>query len=422
MILGVRFTNVKKNIALIMKIQPHDRLTYEKGGILKKVDGKINRLSIDFKNFFLLKRHSRHVKRLIISSFSIFLHDIKNPLTLEHLNKTYEMTVKFTEIAIEKIGTNSQLYDIQNHLFNLLNNYKKSTFMQMKTLRQVKKAVDLSLKNPLDSLSDALLYSGQDHAVKTKLGASGSYLIKGSRRYVAGVFKPFDEEIGAPNNPFKKSYRGSLASRLFFYNIHPGSGIFREVAAYRVSQLLDLNIVPPTCFARFKSKSFYQKSEGFFFKESKMKEGSFQEFYAGYLHLWEMPRTIIESITQDQMQRVLILDIIIGNMDRNYGNLLTDGKSTIAIDHALSFATVHQVVGLQDIKDAPQYQTPIQPWLANKVLNISLPKLKSILKNECFIEEKAIACMLIRLKILQECIKNKKNATDILKLINSRDK
>jgi hypothetical protein len=194
------------------------------------------------------------------------------------------------------------------------------------------------------------------------------------------------------------------------------------VAAYRVSQLLDLNIVPPTCFARFKSKSFYQKSEGFFFKESKMKEGSFQEFYAGYLHLWEMPRTIIESITQDQMQRVLILDIIIGNMDRNYGNLLTDGKSTIAIDHALSFATVHQVVGLQDIKDAPQYQTPIQPWLANKVLNISLPKLKSILKNECFIEEKAIACMLIRLKILQECIKNKKNATDILKLINSRDK
>lgn len=106
----------------------------------------------------------------------------------------------------------------------------------------------------------------------TENGTSGTYLLKNMARVnivyfplvkliinlnYKAIFKPFDEEPYADNNP--KGYPGKLGSPGFRAGIRSGESASREVAAY----LLDrkgFHNVPETIFAEIRHH-YFSKSE-----------------------------------------------------------------------------------------------------------------------------------------------------------------
>lgn len=89
-------------------------------------------------------------------------------------------------------------------------------------------------------------------------GTSGMYKLRDVNKDTVAIFKPFDEEAFAPNNP--KNYVASFGSPSFRAGVLSGEASIREVAAF----LIDKNNafeVPPTTFVEIAHKSFTNKSQ-----------------------------------------------------------------------------------------------------------------------------------------------------------------
>lgn len=98
-----------------------------------------------------------------------------------------------------------------------------------------------------------------------------------------------------------------------------------EVAAYKLNQLLGGNEVPETIFASYKDKA-----------------GTSQSFVEGATLGVEATAKDILDVDPLSIDRIVALDIIIGNNDRHPGNfLLKDGK-VVAIDHGHASWAVHK--------------------------------------------------------------------------------
>jgi len=130
------------------------------------------------------------------------------------------------------------------------------------------------------------------------------------------VYKPTDEEPGAPNNPKKQSK--------FVPMLPWGGGAFREVAAYKIGGALAG--VPETYFVDCET------SEGV------VKSGSVQKFVVNDGDCSEFGAN---KFSVDSVHRLGIFDIMILNMDRNDENLLvqkSDGDwKLVPIDHTYCF-------------------------------------------------------------------------------------
>lgn len=121
----------------------------------------------------------------------------------------------------------------------------------------------------------------------------------------------------------------------------------REVAAYRVDQILGTNLVPETVYRTI----------------DKVK-GSLQRFVSGALPDYEYRRTAnARSLTLDELHRFTVLDVLIGNADRHRGNymrVVADGRP-VAIDHGYAFPAARSVestklreqVGLVEFRSEP---------------------------------------------------------------------
>ncbi len=418
MVVGVNFKYVKKNLSLLLNLHRGDILTTKSNGQLVKVENKLRKKAQLFNALSLNRQHIKTVKTIIFT-FSIFLHEMKNPIDLAFLKLTYEKTMDFTQRALFQIKMHPKYQEAVNVIEQLIKDYEKNTLTQIDIISNLIKFVSKSTKKIDNTYQDAIEGILSRPPKKTKAGASGAYLMHGKQRFITGVFKPFDEEIGAPNNPTKRNYRGPLGSKLLGYHTNVGSAIFKEVAAYKVSEYLKLDVVPPTTFASFKSDKFYKAAEGVHLREQKEKMGSLQKFCAGYKHIYELSQNELESLPIDQLHRIFILDIILGNMDRNFSNLLTDGKKIIAIDHGLSLPDRLSPISIDSLKDLPQFNMALFGLLKEKVLSINPEKLKQLLKKECCIEEKALIFMVKRVKFLQEAVNCNQQLTFILNLFKT---
>lgn len=418
MLQTVKFAHVKPNILLLQRLSSHDVLRMQPGGKLERIEGKKDKFIFSLFNLLMFGKKQAKVRRCIISTFFIFCHEMKNPTEKKLLDVISSKTQMHSEKVIEKIHLHKMYSDLEWRLKRMLDGYKRATLLQKQVMDDVFRVVAKRMKNPPFILEDALkaVESGKSPK-KPKMGASGSYLMYGMKRYVAGVFKPFDEEIGGPNNPFKRSYRGEIASRIAGYKTMVGRGVFREVAAYIVSHCLGLNIVPMTCFAEFSHEFFYNTNEGFFLQKVKTKRGSFQEYKAGFKHVYELSKKALEEIPLDQFHRIFILDVIIGNMDRNLANLLTNGSVVVAIDHALSFGAEHGKLTITQFKEIPQFNIPLRESLQEKVLNFSVEALAGKLKKECLIDEASLRRMKERATLLKEFVERKQTVLNIIDLL-----
>lgn len=420
MMLGVHFNFVKRNLLLILKLQKTDFLVVKKGGQLEKVEGRLRRKTIIL-NALFLNQQSKKALKAIVSTFTVFLHEMKNPLDLKALKLTFDKTLYFANQALLKISLHPKYYIIENVIKALIDDYEKKTLKQIDIISDLQKAVSNTLKKPHFIYQDALEGMKSKAPTKATIGASGAYLMYGKKRGISGVFKPFDEEIGAPNNPSKRAYRGPIGSKLQGYQTFVGKGIFKEVAAFRVSEILKLGIVPHTSFAKFKSDKFHITTEGFYLRGFKEKIGSLQEFYAGYKHFYEFSKSNLENLPVDQLHRIFVLDVVIGNMDRNFANLLTNGLKIVAIDHGLCLSDRQSKLSIDALKELPQFNIPVFGSLKDKVLSICPESLKKILRNECFIEEKSLNLMVDRIKILKHAVALDRQVGDIISLFSSKE-
>lgn len=153
-------------------------------------------------------------------------------------------------------------------------------------------------------------------------GVGGTYFISedtGGEESRIAVFKPVDEEPGAPNNPKKKSI-----STTFTPMIEWGKGANREVAAYKLDK--GFVGVPETYFVTSNL-------------DGTIKKGSLQRFINNDGDCSDVGASKFDV---DAIHRLGIFDVRILNMDRNDENLLVkktnDGKwDLIPIDHTYAF-------------------------------------------------------------------------------------
>jgi hypothetical protein len=130
------------------------------------------------------------------------------------------------------------------------------------------------------------------------------------------VYKPIDEEPGAPNNPKKQSN--------FVPMLPWGGGANREVAAYKIGG--GLAGVPETYFVECE------------IPDGTVKRGSIQKFVVNDGDCSEFGAN---KFSNDSVHRLGIFDIMILNMDRNDENLLVQKSDAdwklVPIDHTYCF-------------------------------------------------------------------------------------
>lgn len=166
-------------------------------------------------------------------------------------------------------------------------------------------------------------------------GANGTYFIHSLKKSedssaeieTLGVFKPCDESVGAPNCP---KLDEKLRSKK---GIEPEEQSMLECVAY----LLGKNIVPPTAMLTLSSPDFHSNDLNVKKEDIKTKTGSLQKFCPNAQPVQKLVpaarNNLIKQLPLKEFQDLAILDIRAHNSDRHLGNLMTDGKKIIPIDH-----------------------------------------------------------------------------------------
>ncbi|WP_433603065.1 hypothetical protein ACQPXH_15720 [Nocardia sp. CA-135953] len=164
------------------------------------------------------------------------------------------------------------------------------------------------------------------------------------------TFNDGSEAIGKPlsgeNFSIRVGISGTLASR--------------ESAAYRVSETLGFDRVPPTVV-----------------RNTPQGRGSVQRWI-----------TAAKSLDHDQYPRVqqeemAVLDYVIGNTDRHKGNYLTDvNGSIIAIDHGYSFPEFpDRRFGIRSDFAERNVRVPLSPEIMNKVRAVDVRHFRIMLED-----------------------------------------
>jgi len=130
-------------------------------------------------------------------------------------------------------------------------------------------------------------------------GVGGTYFVYVNNNIIS-VFKPLDEEPGAPSNP-----KNMVVNPILPW----GKGALREVAAYAIDN--SFSGVPETYFVETKN------SEGI------LKKGSLQKFIPNDGDCSDLGAN---SFTVDDVHRIGVFDIRTLNMDRNDENILVQKK------------------------------------------------------------------------------------------------
>ncbi|MGW5387252.1 hypothetical protein [Nocardia sp. NPDC003963] len=131
------------------------------------------------------------------------------------------------------------------------------------------------------------------------------------------IYKPVDGELNEQHNvilPFIMS---------------PGALTGREIAAYRIDEILGFGRVPPTA-----------RTDGFTGDDGRTRgPGMIQQFVESG------PARALTDYPLVQRQQVAVLDYIIGTLDRSAANFRTvergDHRDLVAIDHGRSFPLAH---------------------------------------------------------------------------------
>lgn len=414
-----RVRAASKNILLLSKLTKEQFLTSDSHGRLKILTEHSERKKCVIKNLCLFGSIEKRTLQVIEWTFLAFCHEARNPLDLSALRLVRSKTLKNAESALEKISHLEE--PVIKRIKSIIAQYQCASLFQERLLARVACSVRKASKKSRAWVDEDLDHELEKNPLVPRSGCSGSYIIKGKKRALSGIFKPFDEEIGGPNNPTKTTYRGVFGKRIAPYGICSGEGIHREVAASIVDKTLKLGIVPETFYMEFSHTCFYESTQGKYLQSKKKKQGSFQEYIIGYKQAHTLRKSEIAKIPGDQFHRFILLDIVIGNLDRNVGNVLTNGKKIRAIDHALSFSNKHIPGRMRYWTAWPQMQLPFFPWLQECINQFPVELLCARLKKRCFIDPVCLQRMRERIALLQAASRRGLSVKKIVQLMSENN-
>lgn len=208
--------------------------------------------------------------------------------------------------------------------------------------------------------------------VLSEEGIGGTYYIQGKNNQYIAVFKPGEEEAGAPLNPKENL----ICPRK---GVTPGEGYLREVAAY----LLDHGHYAGVPFTQFIELEI----------SGEKKIGSLQRFIPNIGSVIDFGQSLFSV---SDVHRIAQLDIRLFNVDRNDENLLVANVNglhhLIPIDHSYSLP--------ESLEDCPMFawlywkqaKAPMSEEMLEYIEKIDIEKDERILRMLNFKEE-SIAIM-----------------------------
>jgi len=231
-------------------------------------------------------------------------------------------------------------------------------------------------------------------------GVGGTYFVSGvnGEKTPIAVFKPIDEEPGAPNNP--------KATEGFVPMLPWGTGAHREVAAYKLGgHFVD---VPETYYIEATTP------------EGKTKVGSLQKFVSsdGDCSDFGANKFSVESV-----HRLGVFDISILNMDRNDENLLVQksddesGWKLIPIDHTYCFP--NKVDSYFNWQYWSQSKKPFSPEMLALISGIN-PLGNALTLLETGIDEESVRNVLASTLLLQKGAEKGLNLFQIASMVSGK--
>lgn len=346
------------------------------------------------------------LKKVLSYTFLTLSLEIYNPFNRQILKHFIDKKVALLEKMIDKIKIlNGEAWDVQQAKTHIAL-FRQSSLLQERLIKQMHLAIRRQKPQPFIEEGQAAMQKGLI-PILVSSGISGSYWIRGAHRQILGLFKPFDEEPHAPNNPAGPRMQGALGQRKTRIGCRVGESVHHEVGAFLVDKFFGFGIVPKTYYAAFSHQTFFLALENRFKRQTvKTKYGSFQEYVRGFIPFHKASNAEHKQIPVDELQLLIVLDVILGNTDRNAGNLLIGDEKIAAIDHGFCFPDNH----LDDLtywywSYLEQGKEPLYPSLVELVSRFPIDQLSYKLRKYCFISLASINRMRERIALFAAGLK-----------------
>eukprot|EP00467_Chlorarachnion_reptans_P007824 CAMPEP_0114528178 /NCGR_PEP_ID=MMETSP0109-20121206/24054_1 /TAXON_ID=29199 /ORGANISM="Chlorarachnion reptans, Strain CCCM449" /LENGTH=806 /DNA_ID=CAMNT_0001710279 /DNA_START=325 /DNA_END=2744 /DNA_ORIENTATION=+ len=245
-------------------------------------------------------------------------------------------------------------------------------------------------------------------------GTGGTYFLRSSGEPVV-VFKPADEEPFAPHNP--RNYVGKMGQSGFRKGILSGEGYLREVAAYMLDSTTGFSGVPMTTVAEMRNNALHYSGKGLGrignSAADRTKIGSIQE----YVHFDDVAGDLASKFFPvHEVHKIAILDIRLGNTDRNEANILVQrnfgggvskngerNMNLIPIDHAYSLPDTLEIAWTDWVwLEWPQAKVPFDEKTREFVRNIDISADIDKLRTNLGIREPCLRTMRITCTVLKK--------------------
>ena len=315
---------VKENRALLCSHRGNYDLEVQGRGRLAFLSSPWKRGLFRCKNCLFWGRPQKRTLYAIEYTFASHCSPLINPLEPRLSRAFFARHTAFLQSWINRIEGLNGLHFPREILEIHLDLYKRATYSQSKVVQKMQKATRRQKRT--EELMEAQMALGRGGmAILEANGRSGGYWICNARGERLGLFKPFDEEYLAPHNPRGLAFRGPLGKHALRRGCLVGECSHHEVAAFLVDEYFGFSIVPKTFYGSFLSG------------QGEEKRGSFQVFIDGPKPFLEAENRALKAIPLIDFQLLMVLDVILGNTDRNLGNILFGEGELVAIDHGLCF-------------------------------------------------------------------------------------
>lgn len=314
---------------------------------------------------FATKRLEETLKAL----FFCFLYEIRSPLDPEGMQRYFLHKKRIADKALANLKRYTTVRTDQ--LQALVTQFEKN-YLQRKDI------VIGALKAPSRSSFVANLQQALTEGVMplpVLKGFSGTWIMRDVAYRKVAIFKPFDEEMGAPHNPAGDHLRGVLGSFMIRSGIPSGESYLREVAVYQISHYLGFSVVPETLVASFQSAYFYGVRRHFLRDAGPPKIGSLQLYIDRAQGFGSLNKKFLDKLAHGLLHPIFLLDMIVGHDDRHGQNILWDGYKAWAIDNGLALsATPISGKGWHWLA-MPQAKIPLHPLLKIKMISLKAEDL-----------------------------------------------
>jgi len=389
----VRF--VKESVKVIASLQITDKIACNRVGRLFILKTKWQKFLFWIKDISLFGALSSRVQWSLFYTFSTLLLEYNNPLSPHRLKEVIDRKAALTATLLNRLGARVRM---RQEIEESLNYFLRNSYLQLRVITKMHQAVHRQKKSAIIDACHEGLAKGVVPILNMR-GFSGSYWMRGADREILALFKPFDEELKGPNCPAGQKFCGLLGQRPVRSGVRVGQGPLHEVAAYCVDEFLGLSIVPKTYFASFSHSTFFSAHEqlGAGKRGVKTKLGSLQEFVGGFVGA---NHAHVEQIPLDEFQRLVLFDVLVGNLDRNPGNLLICDQKIAAIDHGLIFPDLPCKFEYWFWEVFPQAKEPLSEEILYLINNFPFEALANRLHKRCLIGHRALTLMQERLASL----------------------